>query len=94
MRKGKRENMRESVIGPQGAGPCARVKEYCTGNLGRTGGPSQPITRLLESHVVLGVVLWGLSIVHEERKSRLQKKDRPSELTRNRNKLQEDMLEC
>ena len=25
-RKGNKENMRESVIGPQGAGPCAQVK--------------------------------------------------------------------
>ena len=38
-------------------------QKYRTGNLGRTSGPSRPIMGLLESHVILGVMPYGLSIV-------------------------------
>ena len=48
-----------------------RVREsirHRTGNLGRTSGPSSSVMGLLESHAILGVMLRGLGIVHEERK--------------------------
>jgi hypothetical protein len=54
--------------------------EYRTGILGRTSGPSLSVVGLLESHVILGVMLCGLSIVHERRKEKVRKRDsRPSE---------------
>ena len=34
MIKGKEENIRESVIGPQGAGPCARESSKWIGPIG------------------------------------------------------------
>ena len=40
--------------------------EYHTGTLGQTSGPSLSVMGLLESHAILGVMLCGLSIVHEE----------------------------
>jgi hypothetical protein len=45
--------------------------EYRTGTLGRTSGPSLSVMGLLESHVILGVVLCGLSIVHKETKEKV-----------------------
>jgi hypothetical protein len=49
-------------------------QEYRTGNLGRTSGPSQSVMGLLESHAIPGVMLHGLSIVHE-RDDRLSRVD-------------------
>ena len=64
MRKQRRpENIRESVIGPQGAGPCARVKKD-TIRESRSSKWTGPISHgTLGSHVILGVMLEDLSIV-------------------------------
>ena len=40
-------------------------QDIVPGNLGRTSGPSQSVMGLLESHAIPGVMLCGLSIVHE-----------------------------
>jgi hypothetical protein len=60
--------------GPTG-GWAVRVKriEYRTGILGRTSGPSLSVMGLLESHAILGVMLCGLSIVHEEMKEKVNR---------------------
>ena len=54
-------------------------REYRTGTLGRTSGPSLSVMGLLESHVILGVMLCGLSIVHKETKEKVKGKSKQME---------------
>ena len=58
MSKEKRKiwNLREDVIGPQGAGPCARVKDIVLeSRLSKWTGPISHGT--LRSHAILSVML-------------------------------------
>ena len=64
----------------RGLGHAHESAKYCTGDLGRTSGPGRSAMRPLESHAIPGVMLCGLSIVHERENKRKEKKNRPSEL--------------
>jgi hypothetical protein len=70
----------------RGLGHARESIGYRTGNLGRTSGPSLLVMRLLESHVILGVMLRGLSIVHEEIKEKVNRSKRDSRPSEMRNR--------
>ena len=79
----KGENVRESVIGPQGAGPCARVNEISY-RRSRPNKWTRPIghgtlrvTCDSWCHASVALVSYTKEIIGETRR---KKKDRPSKL--------------
>ena len=78
-RKERKRTYEEVLQAHRGLGHARESARYRTGDLGRTSGPSQSVMGLLESHAIPGVMLYGLSIVHE-RKNKRKEKYRPSEL--------------
>ena len=80
-RKERKRTYEKVLWAHRGLGHARESARHCTGDLGRTSGPSQSVMGLLESHAIPGVMLCGLSIVHErDNKQKKKRKDRPSEL--------------
>ena len=61
--EGKPENVLESFIGPQGAGPCARKCQYSKSALGPDKWTGPTDQGILRSHGVLGVMSLGPRLI-------------------------------
>ena len=77
----KRGEHTRKRYGPTGGWAMRMSQRGIVPNLGRTSGPGRSTMRLLESHAIPGVMLCGLSIVHEEIITDNKRKERSSERT-------------
>ena len=64
-RKERKRTYEKVLSAHRGLGHARESARHRTGDLGRTSGPSQSVMGLLGSHAIPGVMLCGLSIVHE-----------------------------
>ena len=70
----EREHTRKCYRPTGGWAVCVSQRDIVP-DLGRASGPSQLVMGLLESHAIPGVMLYGLSIVHE-RDNKQRKKEK------------------